>query len=126
MVGRALLLFVCLVISAGIVARADRAERVPPRQTFERFPMTLDDWQGVKQLPFTKSVLDALGVDDYLTRLYFNSQKEGVGLYIGYYQSQRQGDTMHSPLSCLPGAGWEPLSRSDLRLAVASSPGGPA
>jgi len=126
MVGRALVLFFFLMISAGLVARADRAEPVPPRQKLEQFPMTLDGWQGAKELPFTKNVLDALGVDDYLTRIYFTPQKEGVGLYIGYYQSQRQGDTMHSPLSCLPGAGWEPLSKSDLPLSVASRPGGPA
>src|SRR5262245_57986617 len=126
MVGRALVLFFGLVISAGIVARADRAEPVPPRETLERFPMTLDDWQGAKELPFTKSILDALGVDDYLTRVYFTPQKEGVGLYIGYYQSQRQGDSMHSPLNCLPGAGWEPLSKSDLQLSVPSRSGGPA
>jgi EpsI family protein len=126
MVGRALVLFFFLMISAGLVARADRAEPVPPRQKLEQFPMTLDGWQGAKELPFTKNVLDALGVDDYLTRIYFTPQKEGVGLYIGYYQSQRQGDTMHSPLSCLPGAGWEPLSKSDLQLSVASRPGGPA
>ena len=31
-------------------------------------------------------------------------------LYMGYYNSQRQGDTIHSPMNCLPGAGW---SRSD-------------
>src|SRR5262245_29154718 len=125
MVGRALVLFFGLMISAGLVARADRAERVPPRQKLEQFPMTMDGWEGAKDLPFAKNVLDVLGVDDYLTRVYVTPQKEGVGLYIGYYQSQRQGDTMHSPLSCLPGAGWEPLSKSDLQLSVASRPGGP-
>ena len=126
MVGRALVLFFGLMISAGLVARADRREPVPSRQKLEQFPMTMDGWQGAKELPFTKNVLDALGVDDYITRVYFNPQREGVGLYIGYYQSQRQGDTMHSPLSCLPGAGWEPMSKSDLQLSVASRPGGPA
>jgi EpsI family protein len=32
-----------------------------------------------------------------------------VGLYIAYYASQRQGDTIHSPQNCLPGAGWQPV-----------------
>ena len=32
-----------------------------------------------------------------------------VGIYIGYYASQRQGDTIHSPQNCLPGAGWHPV-----------------
>jgi EpsI family protein len=126
MFGRALVLFVCFLVSAGIVARADRAEPIPIRQTLNGFPMTIGAWHGVQEPAFSKDILAVLGVDDYLTRAYFTPDRSGVGLYIGYYQSQRQGDTMHSPLNCLPGAGWEPLSKSDLRLAVADSPGGPS
>ena len=125
MVKRALLLFVCLLVSAGVVARADRAEPVPIRQTLEQFPMAIGEWRGVREPPFAKDILAVLGVNDYLTRAYFTPDRAGVGLYIGYYQSQRQGDTMHSPLSCLPGAGWEPLSKAALRVNVDSSPGGP-
>jgi EpsI family protein len=40
---------------------------------------------------------------------------------MGYYGSQRQGDTMHSPLNCLPGAGWEPLSKSTVAVETPSS-----
>lgn len=113
MIARALVVFACLVVSAGVVARADRAEPVQIRQTFDKFPLKLDEWSGVQQAPFAKDVLAVLGVDDYLTRAYFTADRaEGAGLYIGYYQSQRQGDTMHSPLNCLPGAGWEPVSQS--------------
>jgi EpsI family protein len=125
MLKRALLLFVCLLASAGVVARADRAEPVPIRQTLEQFPMTIGEWRGVQEPPFSKDILAVLGVNDYLTRAYFTPDQAGVGLYIGYYQSQRQGDTMHSPLSCLPGAGWEPLSKAAMRVNVDSSPGGP-
>lgn len=113
MLARALVVFACLVVSAGVVARADRAEPVQIRQTFDKFPLKLGEWSGVQQAPFAKDVLAVLGVDDYLTRAYFTPDRaEGAGLYIGYYQSQRQGDTMHSPLNCLPGAGWEPVSQS--------------
>ena len=122
MLPRALLLFACLVISAGVVARADRAEPIAIRQTLDRFPTNIGEWSGVPQAPFTKDILDVLGVDDYLTRGYFTPNRaEGAGLYIGYYQSQRQGDTMHSPMNCLPGAGWEPLSQSFLKINVPSS-----
>ena len=125
MLKRALVLFVCLLASAGVVARADRAEPVPIRQTLDQFPMTIGEWLGVQEPPFSKDILAVLGVNDYLTRAYFTPDRTGVGLYIGYYQSQRQGDTMHSPLSCLPGAGWEPLSKAAKRVNVDSSPGGP-
>ena len=54
---RVLALFTCLVVSAGVVARADRAEPVPIRQTLDRFPVIVDGWQGVAQAPFAKDVL---------------------------------------------------------------------
>ena len=121
---RSLILFVCLIVSAGIVARADRAEPVPIRQTLDLFPMTLGEWRGFQEAPFSKEILAVLGVNDYLARAYFTPDRSGVGLYIGYYQSQRQGDTMHSPLNCLPGAGWEPLSKSAMNLTVNANPEG--
>ena len=41
-----------------------------------------------------------------------------VGLYVGYHDSQRQGDTIHSPLNCLPGAGWQPLEQGRITVSV--------
>jgi EpsI family protein len=41
-----------------------------------------------------------------------------VSLYIGYYQTQRQGSTIHSPMNCLPGAGWNPKERTTLAIPV--------
>jgi EpsI family protein len=61
--------------------------------------------------------LTTLGVDDYVNRLYANAGAY-VAVYAAYYETQRQGNTMHSPLNCLPGAGWQPLSRSDLDIRL--------
>jgi EpsI family protein len=117
--GRSMVLVACLLASAGLMTRANRPEPAPARETLDRFPLTLDDWNGLQQPPFAKDILAVLGVDDYLTRVYVTRDRTaGVGVYVGYYQSQRQGDTMHSPLNCLPGAGWEPLSKSTLQVNV--------
>ena len=115
---RVAVLFVCFVAGVGLVARAERPEPVPVRSSFTSFPMQLEGWRGVQEPPFDANILAVLGVDDYLTRAYFKSDRSGVGLYIGYYGSQRQGDTMHSPLNCLPGAGWQPLEKSYLPIQV--------
>ena len=64
-----------------------------------------------------------LGVDDYVNRLYFNSRGALVSLYAGYYGSQRQGDTIHSPLNCLPGAGWLPARQGRISVGVANGTG---
>jgi EpsI family protein len=109
---RAVIVFACLAGGAGAIARAERYEAVPVRTPFARFPMQVGEWRGVQEPPMDQHVLDVLGVNDYLTRAYFRPDKSGVGLYIGYWESQRQGDTIHSPLNCLPGAGWTPVSKT--------------
>jgi EpsI family protein len=119
MLNRSLILFACLTLAAGAIARAERSESVPPRAPLAEFPMQMGDWRGVQEPPFEASILKVLGVDEYLTRTYFLRNRSGVGLYIGYYRSQRQGDTMHSPLNCLPGAGWEPISQTYARVPLA-------
>jgi EpsI family protein len=62
-------------------------------------------------------------VDEYMNRLYSAPGRQPVGLYVGYYQSQREGDTMHSPLNCLPGAGWLPISQKRTEIRVTDEHG---
>lgn len=53
----------------------------------------------------------AVGVTDYLLRDYSApADSAGFSLYVGYYDRQTQGKTIHSPKNCLPGAGWEALA----------------
>ena len=107
------------------VIRADRAEDTPLRMSFALFPMQLGEWRGTQRPPFTDSVLKVLGLDDYLTRLYVRPDNAVADLYVGYWQSQRQGDTMHSPQNCLPGAGWEPVSQRELTFPDPRNPAAP-
>ena len=111
---RVAIVLVCLLLTAAAVIRADRQERVPLREPFTAFPMNMATWRGVAMPPLTEQVEKVLGADDYLTRAYYTPERQGVGLFIGYWQSQKQGDTIHSPLNCLPGAGWEPVSNTKL------------
>jgi EpsI family protein len=107
---------------AAYTARASVSEPVPIRESLVTFPTQVGHWQGVQVTPLPSNVLAVLGVDEYLNRTYYTSER-ALGLYVGYYQSQRQGDAIHSPLNCLPGAGWEPLKRDYRTLNVALSPG---
>jgi EpsI family protein len=116
MLTRALIVFSCLLLGAGAVARADRYDHPPSRSTFASFPTQIEQWRGIQQPPFDAETLAVLRVDDYLTRIYVGPDRAGVGLYIGYWASQRQGSTIHSPLNCLPGAGWEPVVEGTLQL----------
>jgi EpsI family protein len=114
---RIIVLLVSMLAAAGVVTRADRQENVPLRKPFSSFPYSVAEWRGRAQAPLDDSVLAILGVDDYLTRAYYAKVAEaGVGLYVGYWQSQKQGDTIHSPQNCLPGAGWLPVSQGSLAV----------
>ncbi len=84
-------------------------EPVVPRQPLRTLPYTVGDWKGQEQL-LSEQIVQAVGVSDYANRVYFRPPDPPVQLYIGYYASQRTGDTMHSPKNCLPGAGWDPIS----------------
>jgi EpsI family protein len=120
---RVVILLICLLTAAAVVARADRYEQIPPRTTFDLFPMKIGGWSGEQEAPFSARVLEVLGLDDYVTRAYFAPDRAAVGLYIGYWKSQRTGDTIHSPQNCLPGAGWEPTSQRIMDVPDVRTPG---
>jgi len=125
MIARVVALSACLLIGAGVVAKASRTEVVPPRQSFESFPREIGHWRGLDTERFDAETLAVLGVDEYLSRNYIATGEAPVGLYIGYYQSQRQGDTIHSPLNCLPGAGWQPVANDYATVQVTDGALGP-
>ena len=96
--------------------RAAGAEAPIEREVLSSLPYVLDRWDGREATPLTGDVVAQLGVDDYINRSYTAADGARVGLYAGYYTSQRQGDTIHSPQNCLPGAGWQPTSSSIVTL----------
>jgi EpsI family protein len=68
--------------------------------------MRLGRWTG--RLESMEGVyLDALKLDDYLLADYADSAGRSVNVYVAYYNSQRKGEAVHSPRSCLPGGGWQ-------------------
>jgi EpsI family protein len=109
MLRRAALIFV-LLFASGVLARAARtSEAHVPRSNLAELPTVIDAWHGADVEPFSDDIVAALGVDDYINRRYIRASAIPTAVYIGYYDSQRQGDTIHSPQNCLPGAGWRPV-----------------
>ncbi len=96
-------------------------EEVPPsRVMFVDFPMNLDGWLGTS-LSLEKQYIDVLRFDDYVLADFQFGDGLPVNLYAAYYQSQRKGQSTHSPQSCLPGGGWEISSFKP--VDVPASPG---
>lgn len=51
------------------------------------------------------------GMDNYVLRTFgTDSVRYKFSIYVGYYEQQTQGKSIHSPKNCLPGAGWEAVS----------------
>lgn len=121
---RLVVLAICFFVTAGLAADALKPEITPLRSPLWSMPRAIGTWVGKDAEPFTPEVMDALGVDDYINRGYFSHAEPPVALYVGYYESQRTGDTIHSPQNCLPGAGWLPVrtSRIDLRVPGRAEP----
>lgn len=61
------------------------------------------------------------GMTDYFARLYWKDTLPAFSIYVGYYDRQTQGHTMHSPRNCLPGAGWEVLSGGVITVPAGSA-----
>jgi EpsI family protein len=77
------------------------------RKQLKDFPKQIGAWEqtgGDEQ--FNQETLAVLRASDYLLRNYRGADGRVVNFYVGYYASQREGATYHSPLNCLPGSGW--------------------
>lgn len=118
MTARLLILAGCCLGTLAYTTHALRPESVALREPLRTLPATLDQWTGRDTPPFRDDVVANLGVDDYTNRVYVAAAEAPVALYVGFYRSQRQGDTIHSPLNCLPGAGWQIVDRSRADLDV--------
>jgi EpsI family protein len=98
-----------LLLAASVSLHAlSRSEVAIARDPLSKLPYEFASWKG-EERPLPSKVVQAVSVTDYTNRVYLNSERDAVSLYIGYYDSQRTGSTIHSPKNCLPGAGWEPI-----------------
>ena len=110
-----------LVAALVLLHGVSHGERMSVRRPLREVPLALRGWQG-EERPLEQRIVEAAGVDEYVNRIYTDRGGQPLGLYLGYYGSQRTGDTIHSPKNCLPGAGWEPVRSGRLAIGV---PGGP-
>lgn len=118
--GRTAALSLCFVLAAVVLARASKSEPVPVRAPLSELPFQMEQYRGTRAADLEPEILAVLGVEEYLNRVY-RATGTGlpVGLYVGYYASQREGDTMHSPMNCLPGSGWVPISTDRVKVPIA-------
>jgi EpsI family protein len=82
------------------------ADQNPPSEPLSQLPVNIAGWVGSDQA-VDPETLETLGAGDILARVYTQGARtQPIGLFIGYFPTQRTGQTIHSPKHCLPGSGW--------------------
>jgi EpsI family protein len=105
------IVIVLLVSTIFVLESRGDVDQVPNSQPLSLMPQNFGQWTA-QDIPLTDDTLEVLGKGDFLNRIYTFQPQPGeasqpvISLFIGYFASQRTGQTMHSPQNCLPGAGW--------------------
>ena len=104
------IVIVILVSTIFVLQGRGDVDQVPFSEPLRLMPQSFGPWIA-QDVPLTDDTLEVLGKGDFLNRIYTFQSSDGavrvppISLFIGYFASQRTGQTMHSPQNCLPGAG---------------------
>lgn len=113
-----------IVFGLTVLLLPARAEAIPVRSNFVSFPTQVGEWQG-RRSTLESGILDTLQLDDYLMADYRAGAGQPVNFYVAWYNSQRSGQSAHSPRSCLPGGGWTITDFRQRSIAEVPLKGGP-
>ncbi|MEP6763187.1 MAG: exosortase C-terminal domain/associated protein EpsI [Gemmatimonadaceae bacterium] len=92
-------------------------------QPMSAIPTTFDGQKG-RDIAIDTAEQRVAGMSDFSLRQFNPDTAHSFSIYVGYYDRQIQGKTIHSPKNCLPGAGWQILSND--RVAIPSVTGAQA
>lgn len=142
---RFLVVVVLLLATGALLHLRGDVDFVPRSAPLSGMPTRIGAYTS-QDIPIDQSVLDVLGKGIFLNRVYVPAQesstpvledaavtqkqgaspatsagaREAVGLFIGYFPTQRTGQSIHSPQNCLPGSGWTFDSSGTTELQDAS------
>ena len=102
-----------------LLLKVGAQSRTPLRGSLNTVPYEIAGHRGRDQ-PVNEEEQRVAGMDTFLMRIYQRDSASAFSLYVGYYEAQTQGKTIHSPKNCLPGAGWEPVESRPLTVALPS------
>lgn len=106
-----------LVVAAAFSVAIRYGQAVPLRKDLKEFPLNVGDWRGAPGADLSESVQQVLKATAYVSRVY-GRERARASLFVGYYDQQRAGESMHSPKNCLPGGGWEIMDSRRVPLEI--------
>jgi len=114
---RTIIAAILMILTMVCLNYISHGEHTKPNKSFSTFPKQIKNWIG-KEEHFDQKIYDILGVDDSFLCNYNAPDGSQIELYIGFYQSQREGDLIHSPKNCMPGAGWNFLKVRETSINI--------
>jgi EpsI family protein len=112
------------VLAAGcllVVVGANSQQALPLRAPLSQLPTRYEGYDGRNEV-ITPDEQRVAGMSSYLLRSFSRDSATAFTVYVGYYERQVQGKTIHSPKNCLPGAGWEAVASGEQVLATSFGP----
>ena len=100
---------VAVILLGGTLAIShtiDFREKIPAKKNLNQFPLKIGEWASTRRQPMAQYYIDTLDLSEYVIINYKNRSGKKVNFYVAYYESQRKGESIHSPATCLPGSGW--------------------
>lgn len=108
----------CLLNS---VLLARRVDGMPLRAPIASVALTSMGAKGIDHA-IDEDQRRVAGMTTFMFRDYRLSAVDSFSIYVGYYDEQRQGKSIHSPKNCLPGSGWEPVEQGPVTVASTTGP----
>ncbi|PXF57350.1 MAG: EpsI family protein [Deltaproteobacteria bacterium] len=100
---------------------ATQVRATPLIRSLDLLPAHIGEFVLVGDSEMDSSVVENLGVDYYIMRVYRSPSGYDLWLYIGYFEEQKEGAMIHSPKHCYPGSGWSSLSSEIIKIKIPDS-----
>ncbi len=110
-------LTVLLVAQTALFYSASHGENTPLPKPLASLPYDIGPWRYKQEQVVDADTRAILKADDIVERLYLGPEG-GADLFIAYFQSQRYGQSPHSPKNCLPGSGFQPVESGKIDVPV--------
>jgi EpsI family protein len=95
-----------------------RQHQAPLGAPLRAMPVALAGYGGSDR-GMSEAEQQATGVSDYVFRVFAADSTTAFSVYVGYYQRQATGRSIHSPRNCLPGNGWQTVESAKAVVDVA-------
>ncbi|MBL0169338.1 MAG: EpsI family protein [Gemmatimonadaceae bacterium] len=119
---RASLFLPSLVLGVGVLLISGMREQyaMSPREPITSIPTVMQGFAS-RDTIVSEEERRVAGMSDYVMRTFGPDSAFAFSVYVGYYDRQVQGRSIHSPKNCLPGAGWDILASERIPLPGAAA-----